>query len=141
MLSEMTEEAGFEIQEIICDIIAYGKRYQLLPQNDLNTDLEPPDEPDAVQFYNPADETGAVFLFRGVVPWTERRVIFKGLNPYTRYEVTSADGAISARLTGRQAMSQPIRFQYAKDHPSTLLFIRPVPPSFPFNPREPYPFP
>ncbi len=107
-------------------IIATGVHYQLLPQSDLNQDLEPPTEPDAVEFFDPVSNTGAAFLFRGTVPWTVRRVLFKGLDPDTNYEITSADGTISERRTGRQLMSQSLRFRYASEHPSTLLFIKPL---------------
>ena len=121
----------------IRNIIANGKQYHLLPQSDLQVALEPPNEPDAAEFFDPVTNTGAVFLFRGIVPWTDRRVLLKGLDPNTRYEVTSADGAISVKQTGRQLMSQSIRFEYTQDHPSTLLFIKPSPLATPTPTRRP----
>ncbi len=110
-------------------VIANGKHYQLLPQNDLEEDLAPPDEPDAAEFFDPFTNTGVVFLFRGKVAWADRRVLMKGLDPTTRYEITSADGSIAVRQTGRQLMTQSIRFQYTSDRPSALLFIQAVPPN------------
>lgn len=107
-------------------IIAKGVQHKLLPQSDLQVSLEPPNEPDAVEFFDPVTQTGAVFLFRGAVPWTERQVRLEALDPNTRYEVTSADGAISMRRSGQQLMTQSMRFGYSPDHPSTLLFIKPV---------------
>ncbi len=104
-------------------IIANGKRYQLLPQNDLEETLIPPDEPDATEFFDPVTNAGVVFLFKGQIPWTQRKFLFKGLNPNTRYLVTSSDAEITLRQTGRQLMSQNIHLQYADDHPSVILFF------------------
>ena len=118
-------------------IIANGKQYRLLPQSDLQVDLEPPNEPDAAEFFDPVTNAGVVFLFRGAVPWSDRRVLLKGLDPNLRYEVTSADGTISVKQTGRQLMAQSIQFQYETDRPSALLFIKPSPLATPTPTRKP----
>ncbi len=120
-------------------IIARGKHYQLLPQNDLAENLEPPEEPDAAEFFDPATGKGVIFLFRGNVAWAERRVMVKGLDPDTRYQITSADGSISVRQTGRQLMASPVRFQYTSDRPAALLFVQALPVDA--NPRAPMPLP
>ncbi|MEW5719766.1 MAG: alpha-galactosidase, partial [Chloroflexota bacterium] len=80
-------------------IIAQGRQYHLLPQSDLQIDLEPPNEPDAAEFFDPFTNNGVVFLFRGAIPWSDRRVRLKGLEPDTYYQITSADGTISVRQT------------------------------------------
>ncbi len=118
-------------------IIAQGKNYKLLPQNDLTEDVEPPEEPDAMQFYDPTAGKGIVFLFRGNVAWANRRVLIKGLDPTMRYEVTSADGTIAVRQTGRQLTTQSIRFQYTSDRPAALLFIQAMSPNPAANPQIP----
>lgn len=111
-------------------IIAHGREYRLLPQSDLSLPLlEPPTEPDAIEFYDAASQRGVVFLFRGSVPWAERRVVLRGLSPNTIYDIQSADGVINLRQTGRVLTSQSIIFSYTQDHPSTMLFIQPAPPS------------
>ena len=109
-------------------VLAEGKQYHLLPQSDLTIDLEPPDEPDAAQFFDPFTQSGVVFLFRGNITWSERRVRLKGLSPEAYYHITSADGAISLRATGRALMTQSLRFPYEAARPSALLFIRPSTP-------------
>ena len=125
----MRANVGAEIQRYKSyrKIITNGKQYHLLPQSDLQVDLEPPSEPDAAEFFDPATNAGVVFLFRGVVPWSDRRVLLKGLDPNLRYEVTSADGVIAVKQTGRQLMSQSIQYQYEVGRPSALLFIKPSP--------------
>jgi alpha-galactosidase len=118
-------------------IIARGRQYHLLPQSDLQVDLEPPNEPDAAEFFDPATNNGIVFLFRGGVPWSDRRVLLKGLDPNLRYQVTSADGSIAVTQTGRQLMSQSVRFPYEAARPSALLFIKPAPAATPTSMRTP----
>jgi alpha-galactosidase len=126
---EVRAEVAAEIQRYkdFRNIIAGGKQYHLLPQSDLAVDLEPPTEPDAAEFFDPATNSGVVFLFRGAVPWGERRVLLKGLDPNMRYQVTSADGTITVRQTGQQLMTQSIRFPYQAVRPSALLFVKPSP--------------
>ncbi len=126
--TELRSAVSAEIQRYkrIRPAIASGTVYRLLPQSDLARDLEPPTEPDAAEFFDPSSNTGAVLLFRGAVPWSNRRVLFKGLDPNMNYQITSADGTISERRTGQRLMTQSIAFRYASSHPSTLLFIEPV---------------
>jgi alpha-galactosidase len=126
---EFRANVATEIQRYksIRSLVATGRQYHLLPQSDLQVDLEPPNEPDAAEFFDPETNNGVVFLFHGVVPWSERRVLLKGLDPNVRYEVTSADGTIAVKQTGRQLMSQSIRFPYEAARPSALLFIKPSP--------------
>jgi alpha-galactosidase len=110
--------------ETMRDVIAHGKIYRLLPQTELYTNLELPEEPDAAEFYDPSIDTGVVFLFGGKQPWTTRRLIPKGLAPETTYQVLSDDRAISLRRSGRQIAAQGITFRYDASHPSTVVFIR-----------------
>ncbi len=134
--TEFRDAVTLEIQRYksVRDIIAQGRQYRLLPQSDLSLPLlEPPTEPDAVEFYDASSQRGVVFLFRGTVPWTERRVVFRGLEPNTRYQVTSADGTIAVQQTGRQLMSQSIRFPFVAEHPSVLLSIKPISPTLQNN--------
>jgi alpha-galactosidase len=114
-------------------MIANSRLYRLLPQTDLKLpdlsagdSLEPPASPDAAEFISPMGDTGAVFLFRGAVPWSQRRMTLKGLEPEMLYQVTSADRTMSLRQTGRELMTQGIRFRYNSAHPSTLLFFQPA---------------
>jgi alpha-galactosidase len=118
-------------------IIAEGKRYHLLPQSDLAVDLEPPNEPDAAQFFDPFTNNGVIFLFRGAIPWSDRRVRLKSLDPDTYYQVTSADGTISVRQTGRALMSSSLRLPYEAARPAALLFIKPSPLATPTPTRKP----
>lgn len=111
----------------IREIIANGRHYHLLPQTDLSEpQLEPPTEPDAAEFYDPASDRAVVFLFKGQVAWSDRRVVLRGLSPDHLYQVNSADGTISLQRTGRQLMTQNISLPYATEHPSALLFVTPV---------------
>jgi alpha-galactosidase len=119
------------------NIIANGRQYHLLPQSDLAVDLESPSEPDAAQFFDPLTQTGVVFLFHGAIPWSDRRVRLKGLDPDAYYQVTSADGTVSVRQTGRALMSSSLRFQYEAARPSALLFIKPSPLATPTPTRKP----
>lgn len=126
---EFRDNVTLEIQryKTVRDIIAKGRLYHLLPQSDLSLPmLQPPDEPDAIEFFDTASQRGFVYLFRGSVPWDKRRVILQGLAPNTQYDVTSADGAIALRQTGRQLMSTSITLRYPPEHPSIMLFINPV---------------
>lgn len=110
------------------DLITQGREFRLLPQSDLSLPLlEPPTEPDAIEFYNASSQKGVVFLFRGTVPWAERRVVMRGLSPNLVYDIQSADGLINLRQSGRQLMSQSISFTYEKERPSAMLFIQPAP--------------
>jgi alpha-galactosidase len=128
---EFRNAVALEIQRYksVRDIMAQGRQYRLLPQSDLSLPLlEPPTEPDAIEFFDAASQRGAVFLFRGTVPWTERRVVLRGLSPNQVYDIHSADGIIDLRQTGRQLMTQSLSFSYTQDHPSTLLYIQLAPP-------------
>ncbi len=108
------------------DVIVNGKIYRLLPQTDLETNLQPPEEPDAAEFYDPSSDTAVLFLFQGKQPWATRRLIPKGLSPETIYQVISDDRTISLRSIGRRIMAQGIAFQYDASHPSTIVFIKPA---------------
>ncbi|MBI5301168.1 MAG: alpha-galactosidase [Chloroflexi bacterium] len=127
--SEFRATVALEIQRYksVRDIIVHGRLYHLLPQSDLSLPmLEPPAEPDAIEFFDATSQRGFVLLFRGSVPLTQRRVVLRGLNPNTLYEVNSADGTIALRQTGRQLMSQNITMRYPPEHPSAMLFITPA---------------
>ncbi len=106
------------------DTIVRGQEFHLLPQTDIETsNLEPPTEPDAIQFYDPAGDRSVVFLFKGVVPWTQRHVRLKGLDGSTVYRVQSADGQIALQGTGSQLANQAITFPYADTQPSSILIV------------------
>lgn len=107
--------------------ISKGKIYRLLPQNDLTVDLEPPSDPDGAQFYNESTKTGVVFLFQGKTPWDRRRLLLKGLDQNTRYQVSSFDRTISMVRTGQQLMRAGITFTYDASRPSVLLTLTPAP--------------
>lgn len=118
--------AEIETYKRIRNILVKAAVYHLLPQSDLiEPELEPPTEPDAAELYDPTTDSAVVFLFRGAVRWSERRVRLKDLYPDTVYNIASADGVISQRRTGLQLMNQSMRFPYADSHPSTILFITP----------------
>ncbi len=108
------------------DIIAKGKIYRLLPQNDLTTDLEPPEDPDGAEFYDESNKTGVVFLFQGKTPWERRRLMLKGLDPSTRYQVVSGDRSISMTRTGQQLMRGGVSFPYDATRPSAILYLAPI---------------
>ncbi len=127
--SELRDGMALEIQRYksVRDIIAKGRLYHLLPQSDLSLPmLQPPVEPDAIEFYDATTQRGVVFLFRGSTSWNDRRVLLLGLSNNTIYDVNSADGTIALRQTGRQLMSQSLTLRYPPEHPSTLLFIKPA---------------
>jgi alpha-galactosidase len=129
--SEFRDTVALEIQRYksVRHMIAQGKQYRLFPQSDLSLPhLELPAEPDAIEFYDPLSQRGVAFLFLGKVPWSERRVVFRGLEVNMTYRVTLADGTIVAQRTGRQLMTQNIRLPVAVENPSVLLFIQPVNP-------------
>ena len=108
------------------DVIANGKIYRLLPQTNLATDLEPPAEPDAAEFYEPSTDTSVIFLFQGEQPWSTRRLLPKGLEPETLYQVTAPDRTISLRRQGAQLMAHGISLPYDNDRPSMILTISPA---------------
>ncbi|MBI5649002.1 MAG: hypothetical protein HZC40_00900 [Chloroflexi bacterium] len=102
--------------------------YHLFPQSDLSLPmLQPPNEPDAIEFYDASTRRGIVFLFRGTVAWSERRVVLRALAPNVVYDVQTSDGVIKLRRTGRQLMSDKIEFTFEQERPSALLFITPAP--------------
>lgn len=112
--------------KVVREDIAKGKIYRLLPQNDLAVDLEPPQDPDGAEFYNESTKTGVVFLFQGKTPWDRRRLMLKGLDPTTRYQVVSVDRTISLTRTGQQLMRGGISFTYDVSRPSVFLSLTPV---------------
>lgn len=127
---QMRATAAIEIEQykIIRPIIANGQLYRLLPQTDLAYPaLEPPSSPDAAEFLNPGENRGVVFMFRGQIPWQQRRLTLKGLEPERLYQITSADRTISLLRTGKQLMTSGIRFRYEANQPSALLFINQAP--------------
>jgi hypothetical protein len=134
---EFRAAIALEIQrsKSVREIIAHGREYRLLPQSDLALPLlEPPTEPEAIEFFDLATQQGVVFLFKGTVPWTERRVVMRGLAANQVYDVHSADGIIKLRQTGRELMSQSLSFSYEEEHPSTMLFIQRAPAGAVANP-------
>lgn len=108
------------------DIIAKGKIFRLLPQSDLTTDLEPPEDPDGAEFYDEASKRGVVFLFQGKTPWERRRVVLKGLDPNARYQVLSGDRTVTMQRTGQQLLRTGISFSYDSTRPSVILYIAPI---------------
>jgi alpha-galactosidase len=147
---ELRSLVAYEIEQYKSTrrMMANSQLYRLLPQTELwmsdsstGAFLEPPASPDAAEFVSPSGETGSVFLFRGAVPWSQRRVTLKGLQPEALYQVTSADQTISLRRTGLQLMTQGVRFRYDAAQPSTLLFFQPAAPDAPAEPipAEPQP--
>jgi alpha-galactosidase len=123
--SQIVEEV--ERYKSVRDIIAKGKIYRLLPQNDLTVDLEPPNDPDGAEFYDESTKTGVVFLFQGKTPWDRRRLLLKGLDSNTRYQVTSGDRTISLVRTGQQLMRSGVTFTYDASRPSVFLTLAPAP--------------
>lgn len=109
------------------DIIAQGKIFRLLPQNDTTTDLEPPEDPDGAEFYDESSKQAVVFLFQGKTPWERRRVILKGLDPDTRYQIVSGDRTVAMFRTGQQLLRGGISFTYDATRPSVVLYIVPSP--------------
>lgn len=109
------------------DILVNGHDYYLLPQTTISEpSLEPPKEPDAAEFYDSGSDRAVVFLFKGTVPLSARKIRLAALNPGTLYDVTAADEAISLRMTGQQLMSQDLQLPYEDTYPSTLLFVTPA---------------
>lgn len=119
--------AGVAEYKTLRPIISHGDIYRLLPQSDLpRTDEHPPSEPDAAEFYNRSVDAGAVLLFQGAVPWEQRRVVLKGLDPDRTYSVRAADRTMDFRRTGQQLMTDGVRFRYEASRPSVLLYLNPV---------------
>ena len=109
------------------DIIAKGKIFRLLPQNDTTTDLEqPPEEPDGAEFFSDTSKAGVVFLFQGKTPWESRRVRLKGLDANVRYRIASGDGTVNMMRTGQQLMRGGVTFPYDATRPSVVLYVAPV---------------
>lgn len=123
---ELRADVANEIKEYKTyrDIIVRGQEFHLLPQTELDPpNLEPPTEPDAIEFYDSTSDRAVVFLFKGVVPWTQRRVRLQGLKRTTSYSVQSADGQVVLQGTGLQLMNQAITFPYADTQPSSVLIV------------------
>jgi alpha-galactosidase len=107
-------------------ILRASRVYRLLPQTDLVSppNLQPPREPDAVEFHDPGSRRGIVFFFQGADGFDSRRVIFKGLDPQMVYQVESSDRALSARVTGQQLMTDGIAIAYDASNPSAIVTIK-----------------
>ncbi len=104
-------------------ILTRSRVYRLFPQHDLDEHLEPPEEPDAAQFYDPVSRNGLVYLFQGSEVWSERKVLLRGLNPNLTYKVESYRRELSITQTGRELMTQGVTFTYDDHYPSTVLTI------------------
>ncbi|MBI3912737.1 MAG: alpha-galactosidase, partial [Chloroflexi bacterium] len=108
-------------------IIKRGKLYHLTPQYDLTEpNLQPPAEPDAVQFYNPETQHGVVFIFQGTNAWDARAFQLKRLNPQTIYQITSRDGAVNAQMSGQDLMTQGVSVNYDPARPAMMVIFKTV---------------
>jgi alpha-galactosidase len=107
-------------------ILRASRVYRLLPQVDLIAPprLQPPREPDAVEFYDPGSKRGIVFFFQGVEAFEQRVLVFKGLDPRTVYRIEASERAVSARMTGQQLMTEGIALAYDASNPSVVVTIR-----------------
>ena len=109
------------------NIISTGHHHHLLPQANLMApQLAPPTEPDAVEFFDPETTSEVIFLFKGAVPWAERRVRLRHVLPNIMYQVKTPDGVVLIQRAGRELMNQDITFAYPAGQPSTLLLVTPL---------------
>lgn len=109
------------------EIIAQGKIFRLLPQTEMNADLESPADSDGAEFYSESNQAGVVFLFLGTTPWERRRLLLRGLDPNTRYQVVTTDRTMVLTRTGQQLMRAGITFPYDASRPSVTLYLTPLP--------------
>ena len=109
-------------------ILRNSRMYRLLPQTDLIAPphLQPPGEPDAVEFYDPALKQGIVFFFQGAADWGSRVVVLKGLEPEAIYRVESSDRPLSAQCSGWQLMTDGLTLTCDAGRPSAIVCIKPA---------------
>ncbi|MBI4785773.1 MAG: alpha-galactosidase [Chloroflexi bacterium] len=113
-------------------IIAQGHHHHLLPQANLMApQIAPPSEPDAIEFFDPQTTEEVIFLFKGAVPWSERRVRLRHALPDVTYQVKTPDGVILMERSGAELINAEITFAYPEGQPSTLLLVTPLDKSSP----------
>ena len=102
-----------------------GQMYHLFPQTKLLApqNLQPPAEPDAVEFFQPSVGRGLVFFFQGAEPQNDCRVRLQGLAPELVYRLQSDDRSIDQEGTGSQWMAEGIQINRDSNRLSLLLFI------------------
>jgi alpha-galactosidase len=112
--------------KVLRPILRASRVYRLSPQTALVAppNLQPPREPDAVEFYDPGSRRGIVFFFQGAEPFAQHTVMLRGLDPQAVYRIESSDRALSARVTGQQLMSEGISLTYDASSPSVIVTIR-----------------
>ncbi|MCI0477503.1 MAG: alpha-galactosidase, partial [Anaerolineales bacterium] len=109
--------------KILRPLLRASRVYRLFPQADLIAppQLQPPREPDAVEFYDPKSKRGVVFFFQGA---ENRAVIFKGLDPETVYQIEAPERALRARVTGQQLMSEGLALANDPSYPCAIVTIK-----------------
>ncbi len=132
-ISGFTPEQRARVAALIAEyksirpLIAKGKLYHLTPQFEVTEpNLQPPAEPDAVQYYDPETQEGVVFLFQGTNNWGTRAFQLKRLKPETLYQISARDGSMAAQMRGQDLMAQGIRINYDAERPSRLLMLKPA---------------
>ena len=113
----------------IRSILKTSRLYRLCAQTDLRgpPTLEPPNTPDAVEFYDPVSQVGVVLIFQGQPLWNEYRFILKGLTLDTSYSIDSSDDrSLSGTYTGQELMTAGIIVPFDSDHLSLIFWIKPA---------------
>ncbi len=107
------------------DILTRGCMYRLFPQTDL-INLQPPEAPDGVEFYEAGARQGFIMLFCGTAPVESRAVVLKGLEPGTLYRVESDEGSVTGQWIGDVLMREGVTVSMDANHPSLILSLRAV---------------
>lgn len=107
-------------------LLKNSRIYRLCDQTDLLAPpaLQPPETPDAVEFYAAESGEGVVLIFQGQPLWNEYRFALKGLEPGTIYQIDSGDRQISGQYSGQQLMSAGVIVSYDPDNPSIIISIK-----------------
>ncbi len=103
-------------------VLAHGNMYRLFPQTDL-MNLQPPEAPDGVEFYDASARQGYALLFSGSAPVENRAIMLKGLEPGTLYRVESDEGSVSGEWSGDTLMREGVTVSMDANRPSLVLSV------------------
>jgi alpha-galactosidase len=82
---------------------------------------------DGIEYYDPEQGKGVVFLFQPASATSDELVRFKGLDPCREYRVSFEDGSQAGTvLSGAALMQQGVRVKLSGDEVSELIFFEAV---------------
>ena len=101
--------------------IAAANLYHILPRPNGN-------RWDAIQYHDPATETGVAYVFRAHAKEDTQTIMLRGLNPSQRYTVDCVDGSSTRDpRTGEELMENGLTLRIADEDGSDLIFLSAAP--------------